>query len=192
MRGDTTQNSSSLKGIGTLSSRGVFGDLGSLFGVWGDPWVGKSSGSEKKRGNFSGSVGGGGGGGGSGSGSKGGSGSVGMGGVSTVGGDWKEMYVVLQGNRLIWWNNEYEIDEYKSCNGQLLLYGHAGTTQASPVIVRELGSSGFGLTQYSQYESRLLCVFGRDASNSPQRCTILCGDSESKELLTKLIMDLLS
>ena len=58
MRGDSTQNSSSLKGIGTLSSRGVFGDLGSLFGVWGDPWTGgKSSGSEKKRGNFSGSVG---------------------------------------------------------------------------------------------------------------------------------------
>jgi len=60
----------------------------------------------------------------------------------------------------------------------LLLYGHAGTTQASPVVARELGVL---------YEPRLLCIFGRDAGGLPQRCTVLCADDGGKDALAQAI-----
>ena len=44
-------------------------------------------------------------------------------------GSWHQVYLVLQGARLVWWSSEYDIDDGKACLGQLLLYGHAGTTQ---------------------------------------------------------------
>jgi hypothetical protein len=53
------------------------------------------------------------------------------------------------------------------------------------VIVRELGVMGM-------YDARLMCVFGRDVTGCPTRCTVLCGDDTSKEILTKEIATLLS
>jgi hypothetical protein len=57
--------------------------------------------------------------------------------------------------------------------------------QASPVVVRELGTLGL-------FDSRLVCVFGRDTTGYPKRCTVLCGDGPSKDTLVKEISDLLS
>ena len=53
-----------------------------------------------------------------------------------LGPDWREAFLVVQGRRLAWWATEGDIDAGRACQGQLLLYGHAGTTQASPVVVR--------------------------------------------------------
>ena len=53
-----------------------------------------------------------------------------------LGPEWREAFLVVQGRRLAWWAQEGDIDAGRACQGQLLLYGHAGTTQASPVVVR--------------------------------------------------------
>jgi hypothetical protein len=52
-------------------------------------------------------------------------------------------------------------------------------------VVRELGPLGL-------FDSRLVCVFGRDTAGYPKRCTVLCGDGPSKDTLVKEISDLLS
>jgi hypothetical protein len=141
--------------------RGVLGDLGSLLG-WRDPWgAGKESQNE------------------------GSSGEIGRIGLGSNTNEWQEVFLVLQGHRIVWWSSEYDIDEGKACQGQLLLYGHAGTTQASPILIRELNALGM-------YECRLVCVFGRDVTGLPQRCTLLCPDATSKDSLSQEIMNLLA
>lgn len=142
------------------SSRGVLGDLGNLLG-WRDPWgVGEEGSNE------------------------GGGGEIGRG-LGSSNSEWREVFLVLQGHRIVWWSSEYDIDEGKACQGQLLLYGHAGTTQASPILIRELNALGM-------YESRLVCVFGRDVTGLPQRCTLLCPDATSKDSLSLEIMNVLT
>ena len=80
---------------------------------------------------------------------------------------WTESFLVIQGKRIVWWHREKDIDDYKSCQGQMLLYGHAGITPASPVEIKEVGK---------EYTSSLLSVFGHDELGSPSKCTILCTD----------------
>jgi hypothetical protein len=96
------------------SSRGVLGDLGNLLGSgWTDTWgtkggdLGSTTGTSRVLG---------------GNGAK-------------VGAAWRQVYLVFQGSRLAWWGSESDIDEGKACDGQLLLYGHAGTTQVHYVIL---------------------------------------------------------
>jgi hypothetical protein len=55
-----------------------------------------------------------------------------------LGAEWREAFLVVQGRRLVWWGGEADLDAGRACQGQLLLYGHAGTTQASPVVAREV------------------------------------------------------
>jgi hypothetical protein len=59
-------------------------------------------------------------------------GNVEMKGVASSGGPvWSGVYMVLQQNRLVWWEKETDIDEGKAPIGHILLFGHAGTTQPS-------------------------------------------------------------
>lgn len=160
LRKDSSQGTPGFQ-KGTSSSRGMLGDLGSLLGGWGDPWGAKGREISDSVTNSE---------------------------VKSISGHWKSVYAVLQGERLVWWSSEVDIDDGKACQGQLLLYGHAGTTQASPVICRELGVQ----LQGGSYDSRLVCVFGRDTNGSPMRCTLLCTDATSKETLSHEILDLLS
>ena len=60
--------------------------------------------------------------------------------------------------------------------GQLLLYGFSGTTQPSPVDVREVGDG-----------SRLVAVFGRDIAGCPEKYTIVCKDMQHCDALKKSI-----
>lgn len=53
------------------------------------------------------------------------------------------------------------------------------------MLVRELGGHGL-------FDSRLVCVFGRDTAGSPKRCTLLCADSSSRESLARLIAEALT
>ena len=86
----------------------MLGDLGSLLGAgWGDSWGSKV---EDPKSTAAGLVGG-----------------------SAFGWAWREAYLVLQGHRLVWWESEHDIDDGKACLGQLLLYGHAGTTQVGTI-----------------------------------------------------------
>lgn len=91
--------------------RGVFGDLGTFLGTGWFSKGGEGAGSGVGAGVGVGAGGGDGRGGGS------------------HGGLWHPVFLVLQGSRLVWWSSEYDIDDGKACIGQLLLYGHAGTTQ---------------------------------------------------------------
>lgn len=79
-------------------------------------------------------------------------GSVRMKSASALGvGEWEDVFLLLQGRRLVWFGKEEDIVDGREALGQLVFQGHAGTTQASPVEVREMGE-----------ESRLLAVFGAD------------------------------
>ncbi len=90
---------------------------------------------------------------------------------------WLGAYLVLQGRRIIWWNKEEDVEDGKPPVGQLLLFGHTGITQASPVDVREVSGD----------DSRLLTVFGNSPLSLPIRCTIFCKDANSCKLLQKEI-----
>ena len=84
------------------------------------------------------------------------------------GSTWDKRYMVLQGRRMVWWTNDEDM-EVHAPTGHLLLYGHAGITQPSPVDMREVGGDG-----------KLLAVFGMDVNGRPQRRTIICQDDDSK------------
>lgn len=96
--------------------------------------------------------------------------------------DWIPVYLVVQGHRMVWWKVEDEITLAQSSVAQLLLYGLAGTTQPSPVDIRDVGDG-----------SRMLAVFGRDISGSPQKFTVICKDSmECLKLMEALNQAVLS
>ena len=95
---------------------------------------------------------------------------------------WEDAYLVAQGRRLVWWSNKRSIKEGRPCSGQVLLFGHAGLTQPSPVDVREVGE---------EHVTRLLAVFGSDAAGAPQKCTVLCRDSIAAAALSGAVQALL-
>ena len=94
--------------------------------------------------------------------------------IRSAGGGWEGAYLVVQGHRLVWWNREDDVDEGRAPSGQLLLQGHAGITQASPLEIREIGD-----------DSRLVTVFGRDHTGAQQKKTFLCKDSGSSKRLSE-------
>ena len=78
-------------------------------------------------------------------------------------GEWEEVFLVVQARRLVWYAKEDDVPDGVPCEGQLLFYGHSGTTQASPVELREIGD-----------ERVVFSVFGRDPQGKPCRRSILC------------------
>ena len=127
--------------------------------------------------------------------------------------EWLDVYLLLQNHRLVWWAREADIDEGKvsaattifhanvvalhfglqahfshlfsspvlssrlqAALGQLLLFGHAGTTAVSHVEINQIGD-----------DSRLVSIFGRDAAGRQLKCTVLCGDMSSCQLLRQRV-----
>lgn len=82
---------------------------------------------------------------------------------------WERAHLLFHGRRLAWWGKDSDIDEGKPCQGQLILYGHAGLMQASLVDVRETGADA----------DQILVLFGRDCLTQPIKITVLCCDSIS-------------
>ena len=76
---------------------------------------------------------------------------------------------------------EEDIDEGKSPQGQLLLFGHAGVTQPSPVDVREIGDEG-----------RLVTIFGRDPDGMPHKWTLVCKTADAKTQLVQSVNDIVN
>ena len=88
---------------------------------------------------------------------------------------WKSIYLVLQGRRLVWWaSNEDVTAESAHAECQLLLYGHTGITEVSPVDLLETGKHN---------ASRLLCIFGSDVAGMHMKCTVLCQNPASRNRL---------
>lgn len=110
LHGDTAQDGNRTnypRASSSSSSRSMLGDLGNLLGAgWGDSWGAKVQDPHS---------------------------AAGLVGGSAMGWAWREVHLVLQGHRLVWWESEHDIDDGKACVGQLLLYGHAGTTQVGAV-----------------------------------------------------------
>jgi len=92
-------------------------------------------------------------------------------------GVWNSAFLVVQGRRLVWWNSDDDIDQGNAPAGELLLQGHAGTTHASPVDIKEMGS-----------DHRLVVVFGRDTAGNQMKRTILTKDPEACRTL-KLVVN---
>jgi hypothetical protein len=87
-------------------------------------------------------------------------------GVNSSQGELTPVYLVLQKNRLVWWDKERDLDDCKACVGQLLLFGHAGVTSAGPVDIKAIGDN-----------TRITAVFGSDSSGSILKCTCVFDDS---------------
>ncbi len=74
---------------------------------------------------------------------------------------------------------------------QLLLFGHAGVTHASPIDIREVRKQ-ISHSTFQPYEilfeigddSRLMCIFGKDLHGNPSKITLLCSDLMSCKALT--------
>ena len=97
---------------------------------------------------------------------------------------WRSVYVALQGRRLVWWASERDIvDESSQPEGQLLLYGHAGTTDASPVDEREAGKDNL---------PRMTAIYGNDVNGMHMKCTVLCKTVQSKERLCHRIQTIVN
>ena len=87
-------------------------------------------------------------------------------GVNSSQGELTPVYLLLQRNRLVWWDKEKDLDDCKVCVGQLLLFGHAGVTSAGPVDIKAIGDN-----------TRITAIFGSDSSGSILKCTIVFEDS---------------
>jgi len=53
-------------------------------------------------------------------------------------GDWTEVFMLLQARRMVWWRSADELEAGRRAAGQLLLCGHCGITQASPLDIRQV------------------------------------------------------
>jgi hypothetical protein len=104
------------------------------------------------------------------------SGCVQIKGLTVLGGGttWDEAYLVIQGRRLVWWTREEDMS-VSAPIGHILLYGHAGTTQPSPVDIRDMGGD----------DSRILAIFGMDVNGKPNRRTVICKDATDKTVLIR-------
>lgn len=85
---------------------------------------------------------------------------------------WRQAYVAVQGNRILWWKAEKDLDKggVRVPEGQIILRGHAGLTSPSPLEVKELGPDKASL---------LVCVFGRNlAAKTQERRSFMCVSAE--------------
>lgn len=92
---------------------------------------------------------------------------------------WKSCFVVLQGHRLFWWESLHDFDNAEQPVGNLLLAGHAGVADPSPLELREVEG---------EEVERLVCLFGR-GNQRQERVTVLLPSSEAKVCLEKAIED---
>ncbi len=76
---------------------------------------------------------------------------------------WERKFLVLQGHRLAWWKTATAVEEGKPAAGQLLLQGHSGLTDPSPMEMR-----------LADNPNLLICAFGRGSSGQPARVSLLC------------------
>lgn len=87
--------------------------------------------------------------------------------------DWRTVFAMIQGHRLLWWRSIGDFDSGFPPLGRLFLAGHAGLSSPSPLELREISSDEV---------ERVVCIFG-----SGSRVTILANSNEAKNDLEKAV-----
>ena len=80
--------------------------------------------------------------------------------------EWRTVFVLVQGHRLLWWRSIHDFDNGIAPLGRLLLAGHAGLSNPSPLELREMNAEEM---------ERVVCIFG-----SGSRATLLTSTVEAK------------
>jgi hypothetical protein len=87
--------------------------------------------------------------------------------------EWRTVFVLVQGHRLLWWRSIHDFDNGIAALGRLLLAGHAGLSSPSPLELREMNTEEM---------DRVVCIFG-----SGSRVTLLTSTVETKVELESVI-----
>jgi hypothetical protein len=87
--------------------------------------------------------------------------------------EWRTVFVLVQGHRLLWWRSIHEFDNGMAPLGRLLLAGHAGLSNPSPLELREMNADEM---------DRVVCIFG-----SGSRVTLLVASAEAKVEIERVI-----
>ena len=87
--------------------------------------------------------------------------------------EWRTVFVLVQGHRLLWWRSIHDFDSGVAPLGRLQLAGHAGLSSPSPLELREMNAEEI---------DRVVCIFG-----SGSRVTLLTSTLETKDELERVI-----
>ena len=87
--------------------------------------------------------------------------------------EWRTVFAMIQGHRLLWWRSVSDFDSGVSPLGRLFLAGHAGLSSPSPLELREISPDDV---------QRAVCIFG-----SGSRVTVLAQSTEAKSALEKAV-----
>jgi hypothetical protein len=87
--------------------------------------------------------------------------------------EWRTVFVILQGHRLLWWRSLIDFDNGECPIGRIFLAGHAGLASPSPLEMRKMNADDF---------ERVVCVFGSGA-----RVVILAQSTDAKVELEQAV-----
>jgi len=93
---------------------------------------------------------------------------------------WLDVFVVLQGHRLLWWSDARSFDVGDTPVGSLFLAGHSGLTNPSPLELRRIPKEDL---------DRIVCIFGK-GEKEQIRITILASDAEEKDVLENAVLEI--
>jgi hypothetical protein len=93
--------------------------------------------------------------------------------TKAIGSEWRTVFVLVQGHRLLWWRSIHDFDNGVPPIGQLFLTGHAGLSSPSPLELREIKAVDM---------DHVICIFG-----SGSRATMLAPSVDAKEELEQAI-----
>jgi hypothetical protein len=88
---------------------------------------------------------------------------------SKVNWKWETVFVVVQIHRIIWWRDERHFDEADPPKGFLILSGHAGVGNLSPIDAKEFKDDEI---------ERAIHVFGRGKRDQEKVCFLASSKNE--------------
>ena len=91
---------------------------------------------------------------------------------------WIDIFAILQGHRLVWWESTSDFDTGKTPFGQILFAGHSGIAGLSPLDLRQLKRSELDQT---------IGIFGRGVFEQ-EKIILLAPSIETKTLFEELVI----
>jgi hypothetical protein len=82
---------------------------------------------------------------------------------------WESVFVVVQIHRIIWWKDEHQFDEADPPIGFIILSGHAGLGNLSPIDVKEFKDDEI---------ERAVHIFGRGKRDQEKVCFLASSEHE--------------